>query len=252
MRIDILTLFPEMFEGVLGASILKRAAEAIDDPGRGVQRPAVVSYHLTNIRDYTENKHQKVDAPPYGGGPGMVMQCQPIWDATQAVEARDKRTPTRILTSPQGEPFNQQMAEELARCERLEIIAGHYEGVDERVLEKLAPIREVSVGDYVLSGGELPAMVIIDAVVRLLPGVLGDEDSAAHDSFSAPFEGTSRLLDHPLYTRPKQWQGVDVPETLLSGDHAKIEQWRRDQARRRTAERRPDLLDGPESNPRDL
>jgi len=248
MRIDILTLFPGMFEGVLGASILKRAAESIDDPGRGIERPAVVSYHLTDIRDYTENKHQKVDAPPYGGGPGMVMQCQPIRDAVQAVEsAEPERPPTRLLTSPQGETFNQPMAENLAGRDRLLIVAGHYEGVDERVLAQLAPIREVSVGDYVLSGGELAAMTIIDAVVRLLPGVLGDDQSAAHDSFSQAKEASGgqirgRGLDYPHYTRPKQWQGLDVPEVLLSGDHARIDQWRREQARRRTAERRPDLV----------
>jgi tRNA (guanine37-N1)-methyltransferase len=239
MRIDILTLFPEMFHGVLGASILKRAAEPIDDANRGVQRPAVVSYHLTNIRDYTTQKHQKVDAPPYGGGPGMVMQCQPIWDAVHAVEAQDARPPVRLLTSPQGERFDQHMAEELAQHDRLLIVAGHYEGVDERVLEKLAPIREVSIGDYVLSGGEVPAMVMIDAVVRLLPGVLGDEQSAEHDSFSS---AADRGLDYPHYTRPAQWQGLSVPEVLLSGDHARIEHWRREQARQRTAKRRPDLL----------
>jgi tRNA (guanine37-N1)-methyltransferase len=240
MRIDILTLFPEMFAGVLGSSILKRAAEPIDDPARGFHRPPVVSYHLTNIRDHTQQKHQKVDAPPYGGGPGMVMQCQPIWDAVQAAEADDphQRQPLRLITSPQGQCFDQPMAEELAGHDRLLIIAGHYEGVDERVLDKLAPIREVSIGDYVLSGGELPAMVIVDAVVRLLPGVLGDEQSAAHDSFS---QAAGRGLDYPHYTRPKQWQGLDVPEVLLSGDHAKIEQWRREQAAQRTRDRRPDL-----------
>jgi len=242
MRIDILTLFPEMFPGVLGSSILKRAAEPIDDPARGFQRPPVVSYHLTNIRHHTTDKHGKVDAPPYGGGPGMVMQCQPIWDAVRAAEADDPRQPVRLITSPQGETFNQRLAEELAGRDRLLIIAGHYEGVDERVLDKLAPIREVSVGDYVLSGGELPAMTIIDAVVRLLPGVLGDEHSASHDSFS---HGADRLLDYPHYTRPAEWQGLAVPDILLSGDHAKIDKWRRDQARERTHHRRPDLLNDP-------
>jgi len=239
MRIDILTLFPEMFHGVLGASILKRAAEPVTDPATGQTRPAVVSYHLTDIRDHTENKHQKVDAPPYGGGPGMVMQCQPIHDAVRAAEAADSRPATRVLTSAQGEPFTQSHAEELARAERLLIVAGHYEGVDERVIDALQPMRELSIGDFILSGGELPAMVMIDAVVRLLPGVLGDEQSAAADSFSA---GTDRLLDYPHYTRPQQWNGRAVPEALLSGDHARIAAWRREQARRRTAQRRPELL----------
>ena len=235
MRIDVLTLFPEMFNNVLNCSILKRAA----DPSR---TPPLVSYHLTNIRDYSNDKHQKVDSPPFGGGPGMVMQCQPIWGAVMAVEAQDPTIPTtRILTTPQGIPLNQQLAEQLAAEPRLLIIDGHYEGVDERVVEKLEPIRQISIGDYVLSGGELPAMVIIDTVVRLVPGVLGHEDSAHHDSFS---KGADRLLDHPHYTRPRTWMGQDVPEVLLGGDHAKIETWRKQQAMGKTRERRPDLLQG--------
>jgi tRNA (guanine37-N1)-methyltransferase len=227
MRIDILTLFPEMFGPVLGASILKRAAEA--------ER---VSYHLTDIRDHTLDKHGKVDQRPFGGGPGMVMACQPLWDAVQAVESEDARPATRLLTTPEGERFDQPMAEELAHAERLLIIAGHYEGIDERVIDRLAP-RRVSIGDYVLSGGELPAMVIIDAVVRLVPGVLGHEQSAEHDAFSP---GAGRMLDHPHYTRPREWAGRTVPDVLMSGDHAAIERWRKQQARQRTAERRPDLL----------
>ena len=228
MRIDVLTLFPEMFGPVLGSSILKRAAEA----GR-------VEYHLTDIRDYTTNKHGKVDDRPFGGGPGMVMACQPLWDAVAAVETEDKRPATRLMLSPQGEPFNQKIAEELAEPDRLLIIAGHYEGIDERVVERLAP-RQISIGDYVLSGGELPAMVLIDAVVRLIPGVLGHDESAHHDSFSP---GADRLLDHPHYTRPRQWQGQEVPDVLMSGDHAAIEAWRKQQAMERTRQRRPDLLD---------
>lgn len=227
MRIDVLTLFPQMFAPVLGASILKRAAEA--------QR---VSYHLTDIRRHTTNRHGKVDDRPYGGGPGMVMACQPLWDAVHAVENEDPRTTTRILMTPQGKTLTQPMVEKLAARERLLIIAGHYEGVDERVIEALSPT-EISIGDYVLSGGELPAMVLIDAVVRLLPGVLGHDESAWHDSFS---EGAGRRLDHPHYTRPPRWQGRDVPEVLLSGDHAAVERWRNQQARQRTCERRPDLL----------
>lgn len=240
MRIDVLTLFPDMFAGVLGSSILKRAAEPITNPADpdDVRQP-VVSYHVTNIRDHADNRHQKVDQNSFGGGPGMVMQCQPVWDAVQSVEAQDERPATRILLTPQGEPLTQPIVEELAQLPRLLMIAGHYEGIDERVIEKLAPIREISLGDYVLSGGELPAMTLIDAVVRLLPGALGHQDSAHHDSFSP---GAQRLLDHPHYTRPRTWEGMEVPEILLSGDHAKIEAWRVEEARKRTAERRPDLL----------
>jgi len=233
VRIDVLTLFPEMFRPILGASILKRAAEA-----------GLVEYHLTDIRDYTVNKHGKVDDRPFGGGPGMVMACQPLWDCVQAVEKQDTRQATRILLSPQGEPLGQKLAEQLAAEDRLLLIAGHYEGIDERVIERLSP-REISIGDYVLSGGELPAMVLIDAVVRLIPGVLGHDESAHHDSFSP---GAKRLLDCPHYTRPREWDGREVPEILMSGDHAAIEQWRRQQARQRTAQRRPDLLDDEQDN----
>jgi tRNA (guanine37-N1)-methyltransferase len=244
MRIDVLTLFPEMFEGVLSSSILKRAAEPIAHPANPDEvRDPVVSYHVTNLRDYADNKHQKVDQPSFGGGPGMVIQCQPIWDGVQAVQAMDDHPATRILLTPQGVPLTQPIVEELAELPRLLMIAGHYEGIDERVIEKLAPIREISVGDYVLSGGELPAMTLIDAVVRLLPGALGHQDSAHHDSFSP---GTKRLLDHPHYTRPRIWEGMEAPEVLLSGNHAKIEAWREAEALKRTKERRPDLLnDGP-------
>lgn len=228
MRIDILTLFPEMFDPVLGSSILKRASEA--------ER---VSYHLTNIRDYTTNKHSKVDDRPFGGGPGMVMYCQPLWDAVTSVEASDERPAKCILMTPQGAPLTQRLAEELADEQRLLIIAGHYEGIDERVIERLDPT-EISIGDYVLSGGELPAMVLIDSVVRLIPGVLGHDQSAHCDSFSV---GADRILDHPHYTRPREWEGMEVPEILLSGDHAAIEDWRKKLALERTRQRRPDLLD---------
>jgi len=260
LRIDILTLFPEMFAGVLGASILKRAAEPVADPAQPNNpdkvRPAVVSYHLHDIRAFTDDKHGKVDQPPFGGGPGMVLQCQPLWDAVQATEAQAPDAPaTRIVLSPQGRPFTQPLAERLATRGRLLLIAGHYEGFDHRVLERLheqpAPpgasddedgLLEISLGDYVLSGGELPAMVLIDAVVRLLPGVLGDDASAHHDSFSP---GVDRLLDHPHYTRPRTWDGRDVPDVLLGGDHAAIAAWRARQARDRTAALRPDLLGEP-------
>ncbi len=233
MRIDVLSLFPAMFAPVLGTSILKRASEM----GR-------VEYHLTDIRAHTADKHGKVDDRPFGGGPGMVMACQPLWDAVQAVEREDERKATRLLMSPQGRPLSQDLAEQLATHERLLVIAGHYEGVDERVIERLAPM-ELSIGDYVLSGGELPAMVLIDAVVRLVPGVLGHEQSAHHDSFSP---GAGRLLDHPHYTRPRVWAGMEVPDVLMSGDHAAIERWRKQQAERRTRDRRPDLIPDPEGD----
>jgi tRNA (guanine37-N1)-methyltransferase len=228
MRIDVLTLFPEMFFPVLGASILKRAADA-----------ELVEYHATDIRNYTADKHGKVDDRPFGGGPGMVMACQPLWDAVAAVEKLDPRPATRIMMCPTGLPLTQPIAEELAKKDRLLIIAGHYEGIDQRVIDRLDP-RPISIGDYVLSGGELPAMVLIDAVVRLIPGALGDEQSAVHDSFSP---GSDRKLDHPHYTRPRVWQGAEVPDILLSGDHAEIELWRKQQADKLTRRRRPDLLD---------
>lgn len=248
MRIDVLSLFPQMFDSVLGASILRRAAEAVpdaaapDDPSK--VRPPVVSYHLHDIRAYTDDKHGKVDSPPFGGGPGMVIRCQPVWDAVAAVDVMDPTPATRILMSPQGRALTQSLADDLAKRPRLLIIAGHYEGIDERVIAKLAPM-EISIGDYVLSGGELPAMVLIDAVVRLLPGVLGDDESTHHESFAAGAQGQ---LDYPHYTKPRVWRDVEVPPTLLSGNHAEIEKWRREQAAKRTRERRPDLM-GPGAPP---
>ncbi len=230
LRIDILTLFPGLFEPVLGESITGRARAA-----------GLVEWHATNIRDFADNKHNKVDDRPFGGGPGMVMMCQPVWDAVAAVEARDPRTATRILLTPQGRPLTQPLVEDLATRERLLLIAGHYEGLDERVVEELAPI-EVSIGDFVLSGGEIPALALIDAVVRLLPGALGHEDSAAEDSFMPVGQGGERLLDCPHYTRPREWRGKPVPEVLMSGDHGKVDRWRLDQKLSRTRERRPDLL----------
>jgi len=249
MRIDVLSLFPQMFESVLGSSILKRAADPKLRSRDSDSGSPLVTYHLTDIRDFAGNKHQKVDKPSYGGGPGMVMQCQPIWDAVQAVEAKDPQPATRVLVTPEGQRLDQLLVEELAVVPRLVIIAGHYEGIDERVIEALEPIRRISIGDYVLSGGELPAMVLIDAVVRLIPGVLGHDESAHHDSFSP---GSDRLLDYPHYTRPPQWQGLDVPEVLLSGDHAAVDAWRQQQSLKRTTERRPDLLDPPGSTRPDV
>lgn len=261
MRIDVLTLFPEMFTGVLDSSILKRAAADVPDPRNKTAGPdephrvrkAVASYHVHNLRDWSaDEKHQKIDSPPYGGGPGMVIQCQPVWDAVQAVTAQHPAKPRRILTTPKGQPLTQTLCEELAGEERLLVIAGHYEGLDQRVIDRLRDdddgdsgaggLLEVSLGDYVLSGGELPAMTIIDSVVRLLPGALGHADSAHEDSFSA---GVDRLLDHPPYTRPPEWDGHPVPDILLSGDHAKIATWRKERSRQLTRQRRPDLLGEP-------
>ncbi len=233
MRFDILSLFPDMFASVLNTSILKRAA----DPQLHQGSPPA-SYHLTDIRKFATDKHRSVDKPPYGGGPGMVMQCQPIWDAVMAVEQEDIAPARRILMTPQGIPLTQPLVEELAKEPRLLLIAGHYEGLDERVITQLDPL-QISMGDYVLSGGELPAMTLVDAVVRLLPGVLGDETSADFESFSP---GAKRLLDCPHYTRPPVWMDMEVPPTLLSGHHARIEAWRLEQSRLRTAEKRPDLL----------
>ena len=226
-RFDILTLFPEMFTNILDNSILKRASDA-----------NLVEYHLTNIRDYTENKHRKVDDRPFGGGPGMVMTCQPLWDAVKAVEKQNPRPATRILMTPQGQTLTQKIAQKLAQHENLLIIAGHYEGIDNRVIQRLDPL-EISIGDYVLTGGELPAMVLIDAIVRLIPGVLGHDESADNDSFSPK---TAGLLDHPHFTRPRVWQNNQVPDILISGDHAAIENWREQQRLTRTKSRRPDLL----------
>lgn len=243
MRLDFITLFPEMFESVLGSSILKRAAEQVANPADASDvREPVVSYHLHNPRDFAENKHNKVDDGPYGGGAGMVLQCQPIYDCVMAAEAEHPGVPvTRIAVTPTGVPLNQKLVEELADKPRLLILCGHYEGFDQRVLDELKPM-EVSLGDYVLTGGELPAMVLADAVVRLIPGVIGKQGSHVNDSFSP---GAERLLDHPHYTRPPEWKGREVPDVLLSGDHKKIEAWRREQSIELTKQRRPDLLAGP-------
>jgi len=231
LRIDVLTLFPDIFEPVLGSSITGRARDA-----------GLVDWTITDIRRFADNKHQKVDDRPFGGGPGMVMMCQPLWDAAQHVETLDDRRALRILLTPQGAPLTQPLVEDLAGRERLLLIAGHYEGVDERVIQALDPL-EISLGDFVLSGGELPAMCLIDAVVRLQPGALGHAGSAAEDSFSIADDRGRRLLDCPHYTRPRAWQGREAPDVLVSGDHGAVERWRHEQRLKRTRERRPDLLD---------
>ena len=222
MKIDVLTLFPAMFAGPLDESIIKRAREA----GR-------LDLAIHNLRDYAHDRHKTVDDRPFGGGPGMLLKPEPIFEAVESLAHQGTRV---ILLSPAGRPFNQAIARELAGLEHLLMVSGHYEGFDERVREQLAD-DELSIGDYVLTNGALPVMVIIDAVTRLLPGVLGDEDSAQQDSFS------QGLLEDPQYTRPADFRGMTVPEVLLSGNHAEIARWRAEQARLRTEERRPDLLE---------
>ena len=227
MRIDVLTLFPEMFESPLSHSILKRAQEG-----------NVVEIVLTNIRDFSKDKHKKVDDRPYGGGPGMVMMCQPVFDCFENVEKLSPDKGRVILLTPQGKPFTQKIATELSKEKRLILVSGHYEGFDERIKAGLGA-EQISIGDYVLSGGELAAMVIIDAVVRLLPGALGGEDSAEDETFS---EAASGGLEYPQYTRPEEFREMKVPEILLSGNHGEIEKWRRKQSMERTRQKRPDLL----------
>ncbi len=232
MKIDVLSIFPEMFPGVLGHSILKKAAEK-----------QAVSYNVVNFRDYADNRHQTVDDYPYGGGAGMVLKPQPIFDAvTDLVDKAESKKPRVILMCPQGESYTQKKAEELAREEHLIFICGHYEGYDERIREHIIT-DEISIGDYVLTGGELGAMVVIDSVVRLLPGVLGSEESHIQDSFS------TGLLEHPHYTRPADFRGMKVPDILLSGNHKLIDEWRSKESLRRTYSRRPDLLDAAELSP---
>jgi tRNA (guanine37-N1)-methyltransferase len=228
MRIDVLTLFPEMFESPLGYSILKRAQQA-----------GVVNIVLTNIRDFTTDKYKKVDDKPYGGGKGMVMMPSPIFKCFEYVEKLSAEKGRVILLTPQGQKFNQAKAIELSKEKRLIFISGRYEGFDERIRIGLGA-EQISIGDYVLSGGELAAMVIIDAVVRLLPEALGDEDSSMDESFSKSSDGG---LEYPQYTRPENFRGMKVPDILLSGDHGKIAKWRRQQALERTKKWRPDLLD---------
>lgn len=224
MRFDVLTLFPEMFGGPLQASLLGRAIDA-----------GLIQVHIHNIRDYAEDRHQVVDDYTYGGGPGMLMKPEPLVKAVEEVTALDSPAGRVILLTPQGRLLNHDVAVELAREPRLILVCGHYEGVDERVREHLVD-DEISIGDYVLSGGELPALVVIEAVARRLPGVLGSETSLAEDSHA------QGLLEYPQYTRPAEFRGWTVPEVLLSGHHAQIAEWRRRQSVLRTARRRPDLL----------
>lgn len=225
MKIDILSLFPEMFEGVLHSSIMKKAQ--VND---------AVEFNVIDFRTYSDNKHHKVDDYPYGGGAGMVLTPQPLFSAVEALKEKAHQPPRVILMCPQGERFTQQKAEELAEESHIVFICGHYEGYDERIREELVT-DELSIGDFILTGGEIAAMAVVDSVVRLLPNVLGNEDSPVLDSFS------TGLLEHPQYTRPANFNGLEVPEVLLSGNHAKINEWREEQSLIRTYERRRDLLD---------
>jgi len=222
MKIETLSTFPDMFSGVMGASIMKRA-----------QEKGLLEFRAHDLRDWTHDVHRTTDDAPYGGGPGLLMKVEPIFEALDDLLASEPATV--IFTSPSGERFTQESARELAGEERLLFVCGHYEGIDERAYTRAD--RVFSIGDFVLTGGELPAMVMTDAVCRLIPGVLGDDQSSEDESFA------DGLLEYPQYTRPASYRGLDVPAILLSGDHAKIAAWRREQALERTRERRPDLLD---------
>jgi tRNA (guanine37-N1)-methyltransferase len=224
MQFDVFTLFPEIFPSYLESSILQRARQ------RGL-----IDVRVHNIRDFTHDKHHTTDDVPYGGGGGMVLKPEPVFEAVESISGQGTGHPIILLT-PQGRVFNQTMAQDLSRHEMITLICGRYEGVDERIRAHLVT-DEISIGDYVLTGGELPALILMDAIARLLPGVLGDPDGAADDSHA------SGLLEYPHYTRPPEYRGEGVPEVLLSGDHAKIAKWRREQSLARTLARRPDLLD---------
>jgi tRNA (guanine37-N1)-methyltransferase len=225
MKIDVLTLFPAMFAGPLDESIIKRA-----------RQKGILDLKIHDLRNWTHDRHRTVDDRPFGGGPGMLLKPEPLFEAVESLKAGEGRAGMKvILFSPGGRKFNQQIARELAGQNDLLLVTGHYEGFDERVREGLVD-DELSIGDYVLTNGALPAMVVIDAVTRLLPGVLGDDESSHDESFS------HGLLEYPQYTRPAEFRGMKVPEVLLSGNHAEIEKWRREQAQARTKERRPDLL----------
>src|ERR1043166_2234201 len=226
MIIDVVTLFPSMFQGVAGESILRRA-----------QEQGQAKINLINLRDFSKDKHKKVDAPPYGGGPGMVIMAEPVIDAVEHLRKNGREDSCLVLLTPGGVRYDQTLAQELSKQPGLILLCGHYEGFDERVSQALSPL-EVSIGDYVLTGGEVPAMVLLDSVVRLLPGALGSKDSLLQASF------TEGKVGYPPYTRPPEVRGIAVPEVLMSGDHAKIAEWRQEQSEQRTQERRPHLNAG--------
>lgn len=228
MRIEVLTLFPEMFEGALNASIIKRAREA-----------GAVEVRVRNFRDWAKDKHRTVDDSPFGGGPGMVLKCEPVFDAVEAVRAELGGAAPLVYMSPKGERLTQELVKEMAAWPAMMVLCGRYEGLDQRVVEHLVD-REVSVGDYVLSGGEPACVVLLDAVIRLLPGALGEPASVEEESFS------DGLLEYPQYTRPAQFRGWEVPEVLLSGNHEAIRRWRREMSIEETKKKRPDLLRGRE------
>ena len=227
MRFDVLTLFPEIFSGYMTQSLLKLAIER-----------DLVEIQLHNLRDWSRDKHQCVDDRPFGGGPGMVIKPEPTVEAVEEIQTQGASPGHVVLLTPQGRQLNQQVVEDLARHSRLVLLCGRYEGFDQRICDILQP-EELSIGDFVLNGGEVAAMTVIDTVIRLVPGVLGDEESSHVDSFSTG----NRLLEHSQYTRPREYRGHQVPEILLSGDHPQIAAWREQNSRERTRERRPDLLD---------
>lgn len=227
MRIDVLTLFPEIFSGYLGQSLVKRAVDA-----------GVLDIRVHNIRDWARGKQRQVDDRPFGGGPGMVLRPEPVVESVEAVQGEGDAPGHLLLLTPQGRRLNQRIVEELAGQRRLVLICGRYEGIDQRAIDLLAP-DELSIGDYILGGGEVAAMVVIDAVARLVPGVLGDEESNKQDSFS----GDPPLLEFPQYTRPREYRGLTVPEVLMTGNHPEIARWREEQKIERTRRRRADLLD---------
>ncbi|MFO1008091.1 MAG: tRNA (guanosine(37)-N1)-methyltransferase TrmD [Planctomycetaceae bacterium] len=232
MRFDVLTLFPGLFDSYLQQSLLKKAIDA-----------GLVDIRTWNIRDWAVGKHHSVDDRPYGGGPGMLMRCEPVFDAVEAVQADAAEPGQLIMLTPQGRPLNQSLVKELSLKSRLLLLCGRYEGFDDRIVQGLKPL-EVSVGDFICNGGEVPAMLIIDTVIRLIPGVLGDETSSRYDSFAE-----SQMLEHPQYTKPREFRGMVVPEVLLNGNHSEIAKWQAEQSLKRTRERRGDLLDGEEQKP---
>ena len=234
MRIDIMTLFPDMCLAYLGESIIGRARAA-----------GKVQIECSDIRDYTLDKHRRVDDTPYGGGMGMIMQAQPIYDCYQDICRKTGTKPHLIYLTPQGKTLTQQRVKALAQLDNLALLCGHYEGVDERVIEELQP-EEISVGDYVLTGGELPALIVADAVSRMIPGVLSNDECFTEESHY------SSLLEYPQYTRPFEWRGRKVPEVLITGHHANVDKWRREQSLERTAQRRPDMLEKAQLTAKDI
>lgn len=230
MRFDVLTLFPELFHSYLEQSLLKKAIDA-----------GLVDVSLWDFRDWTTDKHRSVDDKPFGGGPGMLIACDPVYQCVEHVQQQSESPGQLVMLTPQGRTLDQSLVEELAEKPRLLLLCGRYEGFDERIREGLQPL-EISAGDFICNGGEVPAMLIIDTVIRLIPGVLGDETSHKYDSFSQ-----SGLLEYPQYTRPRVFRGMEVPEVLLSGDHGKIEAWRQEQSLKRTRELRSDLLEEDEN-----